>query len=158
MIEKFQKMDLKKYFLIAGFLGAFTLLSVGIWMYMREVPSMPLEPSIPVTSVPPSSVGDDKDPEFVDSLISTPLEPLLGEDPSSDIFIEVVEAPSQKPTPLENMSSPDFYFNQGVVHDQSGQKELAREAYEKALSLSATLPFRFSREALQRRVEFLKAS
>jgi len=157
MIDIMPKIDLKKYGLLGGVIAAFFLLALGIWMYVKEGSSSEPESHIEVSSIPSSSIGDDKEPEFSDaSLNAPPLEPILEEEPSPDIFIEVKEGSSLDEK--EKAPSSDFYFNQGVSYDRENRKDLAMEAYEKALLLSASEPFHFSNEEVVRRLKFLKKS
>jgi hypothetical protein len=156
MIEMISKIDLKKYGLLGGILMALFLIGWGIWMYLKEVSPSDPQTSIDVSSIPPSSVGEDKEPEFSDvSLNAPPLEPILEEETSSDIFIEVKEGSSSDEK--EKALSSDSYFNEGVSYDQENRKDLAMEAYEKALLLSEKEPFHFSKEEVVRRLKFLKA-
>ena len=155
MIEIMSKIDLKKYGFLGGAIAACFLMGLGIWMYVKEVPFSDPESSIDVRSIPSPSIGEDKEPEFSDaSLNAPPLEPILEEETSSDIFIEVKEGSFSDEK--EKAPSSDFYFNQGVAYDRENRKELAIEAYEKALLLSEKEPFHFSKEEGVRRLKFLK--
>ena len=157
MIEIISKIDLKKYGLLGGALAACFLLALGIWMYIKEAPSSEPESSIEVSSIPSSSIGEDKEPEFSDAALNAPpLEPILEEETSPDIFIEVKEGSSSDEK--EKDPSSDFYCNQGVSYDRENRPELAIEAYEKALLLSASEPFHFSKESVIQRLKFLKKS
>lgn len=155
MTDFLAKIDLKKYGLMGGIFVACFLIGVGIWMYAKDVPSPQPELGIEVSSIPPSSVGEE--PEFSDANINPlPLEPILEEETSGDIFIEVKETSALDEK--EKVLSSDFYFNQGVSYDKKNQKELAASAYAKALFLSETEPFHFSREAVLQRLKFLRGS
>lgn len=157
MIEALINKDWKKYGFGAGIFAACFLIGLGIWMYVKEAPSSEPELGIPVSSVPSSSVGEDKEPEFSDAnLNAPPLDPVLEEEPSSDIFIEVHEKKDSITDPKK--LTPDFYFNQGVAYDEKNQKELAINSYEKALFLSDAEPFHFSKQAVLQRLRFLKAA
>ncbi len=157
MIKIMSKIELKKYGFLAGAIGAFFLIGFGVWIYVKDVPSSEPESHIEMSSIPSSSIGEDKEPEFSDaSLNGPPLEPILEEEPSPDIFIEVKEGHSSDEK--EKAPSSDFYFNQGVSYDKENKKEQAIEAYEKALLLSTSEPFHFSKEGVIQRLNFLKRS
>jgi hypothetical protein len=124
-------------------------------MYVKDVPAAEPELGITVTSIPSSSVGEHKEPEFSDeNLNGPPLEPILEEETPSDIFIEIQEQKS--PMNGTEKLTPDFYFNQAVSYDEKNQTEEASSAYEKALPLSEKEPFHFSKEGVLQRLKFLK--